>query len=111
MGIGQLTGGPRVVLVYALISVLVPLGVVAGDRRARQGSLRGDVAAQLGLGIVAGMWALPATSGLVAILAVVAGVRSAFRSDRRWYAVLAFAIGVLIGVGVLGLSFVRSGPA
>jgi hypothetical protein len=111
MSIGQLIGGPRVVLVYALISVLAPMGVVAGDRLARLGSFRGDVGAQVGLGILAGMWALPATSGLVALLAVVVGVRSAFRSDHRWYAVLAFAIGVLIGVGVLGLSFLRSGPA
>lgn len=106
MGAAQLDSG--VLLAYAAIAVLAPVAVVAGDRVARSGDRTADTVAQLGLGIIAGIWALPATSGLVAILAVVAGVWSGFRSEhRRWFAVRALMIGVLVGGGVLALSFRR----
>lgn len=105
MGAAQLTGPTA--LVYAAIAVLAPIAVIVADRLARNGDLTADSVAQAGLGIIVGIWALPATSGLVAILAAVAGARSALHSGHRWYAVLAFVAGALIGIGVLALSFVR----
>lgn len=75
---------------------------------ARGGDHIADFVAQGGLGVIVGIWALPATSGLVAVLAALAGTRSVFRSSHRWSAALAFVAGVLIGLGVLALSLVRS---
>lgn len=105
MGTAQLTSGP--VLLYAAIAVLVPIAVVAGDRMARGGNRRADPVAQLSLGVIAGMWALPSTSGLVAILALVAGAVSVRSAPERVSATIALVAGILIGVGVLALSFNR----
>jgi hypothetical protein len=103
----QLAGG-LTLLAYAAVAVLAPIAVVLSDRMAQSGNRTADAVAQLGLGVIAGMWALPATSGLVAILAVVAGARSAFRFGAgRWSAVLALVTGAVVGVGVLALSFSR----
>ena len=103
----QLAGGPTL-LAYAVVAVLAPIAVVVSDRMAQSGDRAADAVAQLGLGVIAGMWALPATSGLVAILAVVAGARSVFRSGGgHWSALLALVTGAVVGVGVLALSFSR----
>jgi len=75
---------------------------------ARSGNRAADLIAQLGLGVIAGVWALPSSSGLVAILALVVGVWSAVRSAHsRLFAAVALIGGLAIGFGVLALSFAR----
>jgi hypothetical protein len=107
MSAADLASGPTL-LAYAIIAVVAPVAVVVGDRLGRSGDRTGDWVAQAGLGVIAGMWALPASSGLIAILAVVAGALSAFRSAHgRWSSVLALVSGALVGVGVLAASFSR----
>jgi hypothetical protein len=106
MGTKQLLTGPAVLL-YAAVAVLVPIAVIAADRLARGGDHLAELVAQGGLGVIAGMWALPSSSGLVSVLAAVVGTWSVFRARHRWSAALAFVAGVLIGLGVLALSFVR----
>lgn len=107
MGTAQLSTGPTV-LAYATTVVLAPIAVLAADRRARRGDHIADLVAQAGLGVIVGIWALPSTSGLVAILAAVAGAWSVSRSGHRWRAAFALLAGAVIGVGLLTLSFVRS---
>jgi hypothetical protein len=103
----QLAGG-LTLLAYAAVAILAPIAVVLSDRMAQSSNRTAEAVAQLGLGVIAGMWALPATSGLVAILAVVAGARSVFLTGAsRWSALLALVTGAVVGVGVLALSFSR----
>ena len=107
MNLAELTRG-LTTLIYATCAVLAPIAVVAGDRLAHRGNGRADGLAQLGLGVLFGIWALPASSGAIALVALGAGLWSAFRSPHRLIAVLALLAGVGIGVGVLAVSFTRS---
>lgn len=96
-------------LIYVAAAVIAPLVVLAGDRLARRGNGHADAASQLGLGLIAGIWLLPASSGLVAIFAVIAGIWSAARSvHHRAVALLALICGTALGLALLALSITRT---
>ncbi len=104
--LGHLTGGLGTLL-YVTAVVVAPIAVLVADNLVRRGDPRGDPIAQTGLGLLFGMWALPATSGLVALLAIIAGLRAAITSNHRRVAISWLAVGVLVGVLLLGISFTR----
>ena len=93
-------------LLYLLAAVLAPIAVIIGEHRARGGGgTAADAVAQASLGVIFGVWALPSSSGLVALLALAAGVWSAFRSPHhRGYAALALLAGIGTGLGLLALT-------
>jgi hypothetical protein len=94
-------------LVYVGSAILAPIAVVFGENVARRGDDRGEIAAQMGLGTIFGLWALPASSGVIALLAIAAGVRSVATSSEPRRATAALLVGVGLGVVLLVLSFQR----
>jgi hypothetical protein len=92
-------------LLYVAAALVAPLVVIIGDRRARAASTSWHLSAQVAAGTLAGMWALPSTSGLVAILAAFGGAL-AVRSGpgSRVFAALALIAGAVVGVALLALT-------
>lgn len=92
---------------YAAATLVAPVIVLALERLGREADVRHEAYVQTALGVIFGIWALPATSGLVAILAVVAGVSSIWRSTNRGISAASLIVGVGIGVGLLFASLAR----
>jgi hypothetical protein len=108
MNVTALNARPSTLL-YVLAAVLAPIAVLTGDHRARRGGETvADAVAQAGLGVLFGIWAQPASSGLVALLAMAAGLWSAFRSPHhRGYAAVALLVGSGTGLGLLALTIAQ----
>jgi hypothetical protein len=98
-------GGGVVALIYVVAAIVAPAAVFVGENLAHRGDRWGEGLALAGLGTIFGIWALPSSSGVVALLAIIAGLRSVAMSSRRGRATLALLIGVGLGVVLLLGSF------
>ncbi len=88
--------------VFVLSGLAAAAAVVFAGRADRQGTHLADVAAQLGLGFLVGLLAQPASSGVVAVVALVAGLRAIIITrSNRLFAGAAFPVGIAAGAAVL----------
>jgi hypothetical protein len=98
-------GGGVAALVYVVAAIVAPAAVFVGENLAHRGNRWGEGLALAGLGTIFGIWALPSSSGAIALLAIIAGLRSVAMSSHRGRATLGLLTGVGLGVILLVGSF------
>lgn len=89
-------------VVYVVSGLAAGAAAILADRAYQRGAPRADAVAQLGLGFIVGLLAMPSSSGLIALLALVCGVRSIITSrSNRLFALAALVIGIGAGGALL----------
>lgn len=96
-------------VVYVVSGLAAGAVAILADRAYQRGTRPADAAAQLALGFVVGLLAMPSSSGLIALTALVCGLRAIIISrSSRLLALAALVTGIVVGGALLWVPLART---